>query len=66
MIEVTVKTKTIDDKRPKVFQRFREDGPGDPLEEALELVKMFWRAKDLDKIRIDIDFNADPGGIITE
>ena len=63
MIEVTVKTKTIDDKRPKVFQRFREDGPGDPMEEALKVVREFWRSPNLDKIRIDIEFNADCGCI---
>lgn len=63
MIEVTIKVKGIDDKRHKIYARFSEMNVPDPLGEALKEVEELRKCVDIDKIRIDIDFNANPGGI---
>lgn len=60
MIEVTVKVKTMDDKRPKLHARFSEMRGDDPMDEALKEVEELRKyVSDIDKVRIDIDFHAD-------
>lgn len=64
MIEVTIKVKAMDDKRPKLHTRFSEMNGPDPLGEALKEVEELRKyVSDIDKIRIDIDFHADCGCI---
>lgn len=62
MIEVTVKVKAMDDKRPKLHARFSEMSGSDPVDEALKEVEELRKyVSDIDKVRIDIEFNADCG-----
>ena len=62
MMEVTIKVKAMDDKRPKLHTRFSEISGTDPMDEALKEVEELRKyVSDIDKIRIDIDFHADCG-----
>lgn len=64
MIEVTVKVKAMDEKRLKLYCRFSEMQGLDPMDEALkEVERLREYVSDIDKVRIDIEFNADCGCI---